>query len=227
MNEDTKTIAKRHLPVYRRSLYNEFILWTAMPHQEKVKLGLEWQKDFSAYHKIDESTLWRWKHRDDFEKRVDDILKKWSTDKTPDVVHAIYRSAIKGNPLSQQLWLGYFKGYNPRKADGTEENKVEVGVNDIRFIISGFPEPMKSKWNAILTEFTIEANALRDARETDGDLWNERPTQDVYEQTDNDAQNIPNTGRRNEVACRYRERVCDNLERKVSEGDYKSTSWWR
>ena len=53
----------------KRSIYNEFILWTAMPHPEKVRLGIETQGQFSEQYKINEDTLTNWKKRPDFESR--------------------------------------------------------------------------------------------------------------------------------------------------------------
>lgn len=224
------TITKDDKRIYapnKNSLYTEFILWTAMPYQEKIKLGMEWQQDFAAYYKVAESTLWRWKKREDFEKRVDAILKMWATDKTPDVIHSIYRSAVKGNPFSQQLWLGYFKGYNPKK--GSEEKssgKVEIGENDIRFIINGLPEPMRTKYNEYITEIIIGANEVKNARTIDDIGWDEqRPENYLSDETDSDAQDIPDQ-RANVVAFGYTERVCKNMERKVSENYHQSSKRW-
>lgn len=215
---------------YKRSIYTEFILWTAMPFSEKKNLGLEKQGQFADYYKVHPDTLTNWKKRDDFEQRVDAILKMWSTDKTPDVIHSIYRTAVKGNPLSQQLWLGYFKGYNPKKIADEKEEKVEVGVDDIRFIINGFPEPMRTKWNGIITEFIIQANALKNAREADPNVWDERPADGVSEQADTDARNV-SSERAHEVAARYKGGIRSDLTANAygpacaSESDHQGTAW--
>lgn len=209
MDSNTIEIANNSHP-NKRSLYTEFILWTAMPHAEKVRLAIESQKDFAEQNNVHESTLWRWKHRSDFEKRVDAILKMWSTDKTPAVIHSIYKSAIKGNPLSQQLWLGYFKGYNPRKIEEPKE-KVEISENDFRYIVSILPEPYKTKFNGYITEIITTANSLRNARSGEDDGWNSpRPEDTILIEPDTDAQDIPSAGT-NVVAQSYTRSASCNM----------------
>lgn len=212
-------------PPYRRDIYREFILWTAMPNSEKIKLGIERQEDFCEYYKIGHNTPTRWKERADFESRVDAILKMWSTDKTPDVVHSIYRSAVKGNPMSQMLWLQYFKKFNPR-AEPEEEKKVVLSPADIRYAIEQLPEQLRQKHYGYLRELTEDISAIRNAKLIEDDHWNARPEETVPVETDSDAQNISSNGT-NAVAPRYPTSVCADLVRKASESDYKSASGWR
>ena len=185
-------VIKREKPStpYKADIYREFILWTAMPHAEKVRLGIETQGQFVAHYKIGINTPAKWKERPDFEQRVDAILKMWATDKTPDVIHAIYRAAVKGNPMSQMLWLQYFKKFNPR-ADADEKQKVEIGVNDIRHLIEQLPEPLKSKHYGNLRDLLIDASAIANARDVEDSNWTERPAETVRIEADNDAHNVP------------------------------------
>lgn len=208
MSNELQKVPKKTSPI-KISQYNEFILWTAMPYVEKKNLGLETQNQFAEYYNVHFTTLSVWKKRVDFEKRVDAILKMWATDKTPDVVHAIYRTAVKGNPLSQQLWLGYFKGYNPRKIEEPKE-KVEISENDFRYIVSILPEPYKTKFNGYITEIITTANSLRNARSGEDDGWNSpRPEDTILIEPDTDAQDIPSAGT-NVVAESYtRSASCD------------------
>lgn len=227
MATQSQQIARIKQPMLR-DLYTEFILWTAMPHAEKIRLGLEWQQDFAAHHHVDESTLWRWKKRGDFEQRVDAILKMWSTDKTPDIVHAIYRTAVKGNPMSQMIWLQYFKHFNTKESEkANESKKAEYGVNDIRFLISTLPEPYKTKHYGYLRELIEDAQQLRHAGSLE-DVTETvvEPANGVPGQTDNDAQDVPVKGA-NAMAGGYQISVCEDLERQASPRYYQGAQrWW-
>lgn len=172
-------------------MYTEFILWTAMPHPEKVKLGIETQQQFSEHYGLGINTPTRWKQRKDFEERVDKILKMWAIDKTPDVVHSIYRSAIKGNPMSQLLWLQYFKRFNP-KTEVVNTHKVEISVNDIRFIIEGMPESYRPKFYGYIREIIDTGVTLRNSGELADGFPDEPELEDgVRGSADNDAQDLP------------------------------------
>lgn len=217
----------------RPSLYTEFILWSAMPETEQKHLGLENQKQFAIYHKISEQTLSAWKQRPDFEDRVDAILKVWAVGKTPTVVRGIYVAAVKGNPMSQLLWLQYFKKFNP-KNDTNEATKVGgAGVGDLKHLIDQLPEQMKQKHYEHLRELLGDIEAFRNARSTEEDHWDERPAQTIPDETDNDAQSLPIEERANEVAksnkVSLRTDMGDdsNGTTCASENNNKSASrWW-
>ena len=209
MAQELQKTAEKTLP-NKGSVYLEFVLWTAMPYKEKERLGIENQNDFAAEYKVNITTLSRWKSRADFEKRVDAILKMWSTDKTPDVVHAIYRTAIKGNPLSQMLWLQYFKKFNPKKIE-EEEKKVELSAGDIRHAIEQLPEQLKEKHYGYLRELAEDINAVRNARDIEDNDWYERPPEAIPDEADHDAQTLSNEDRPNEVAGRHKESVCTDM----------------
>lgn len=210
----------------KRDIYREFILWTAMPYKEKERLGLETQEAFIAYYKIGANTPTRWKHRPDFEGRVDAILKMWSTDKTPDVVHSIYRSAVKGNPMSQMLWLQYFKKFNPKKED-TDEKKVVLGINDIRYAIEQLPENLKKKHYGYLRELTEDIAACRNARDIEDDVWYARPETTISDEADNDAQDIPNKESSNAVAKSHKASIRADMVGPISESNHQSAErWW-
>lgn len=211
----------------RPDIYTEFILWTAMPPQEKYKLGIEHDYQFADHHHIDRVTLWRWKQRKDYEPRVDAILKVWSVGKTPDVIHGMYRAAVKGNPMSQMLWLQYFKKFNPKAADEAEQKKVEIGVNDIRFLIETLPEPLRTKHLDNLRQLIDDAQHLRHAGQLEDQLVLASGAEDSLQgEADHDAQNVPGK-RANEMASRDKARVCADMGRKVSTYNYQSAErWW-
>lgn len=222
--QTTQNKAENKAPV-KADIYREFILWTAMPYAEKEKLGLENQGDFCEYYKIDKNTPTRWKQRPDFEDRVDKILKMWATDKTPDVVHSIYRSAVKGNPMSQMLWLQYFKKFNP-KAPPEEEKKAMLAPGDIRYMIEQLPEPIKTKHYGYLRELAEDIAYVRSTGGIDDDNWSERPKDAVLVETDHDAQDVPDSKRANEMATRYPECVCSDLVRKAPARHHQGAAWW-
>ena len=106
----------------RVDVYTEFILWFAMPPAERAKLGIKNQGQFADYYKVSPNTLSRWKDRMDFETRVDKIQMMWGKEKTADVIQGIYRAAVKGNPMSQLLWLQY-RAHN-KSANGSKRFKI-------------------------------------------------------------------------------------------------------
>ncbi len=188
-------------------------------------MGIEDQKQFATIYKVAEQTLSVWKDRTDFEPRVRALVKKWAFGKTPTVVQSIYRSAVRGNDKSQKLWMQVFEGFT-EKTENTEVKKVEVGVNDIRFLIDALPEPLKSKHYANLRELLDDANSVRNARLVEDNYWNERPAESVHITPDNDAPDVPGN-RTDAVALRHSECVCEDMEWQVSTYHHQSTAWRR
>jgi hypothetical protein len=146
----------------------------------------------------------------------------WSNDKTPDVVHSIYRSAVKGNPMSQLLWLQYFKGFAP-KSQLEQVQKVEVSEQDIRFIIEALPEPHRTKFYGYIDEIVTTANTFRNAHDVDEADWLERPAENVRGETDNDAQEFSDAGS-DAVAKGDQAGIRRNMVRPLSANNYQSTS---
>lgn len=205
----------------KATVYTEFILWSAMPYIEKRNLGIETQLQFADYYNVSKDSLSLWKNRSDFEPRRNAILRIWAMDKTPDVVYGIYKAAIKGNPLSQQLWLGYFLGYNPRKEE--LQKQVELGAGDIRHLIDQLPEQLKEKHYGYLRELTEDVSAVRNARDAEDFSWSQRPAETVPVETDNDAQHVPSGGK-NAMAQSHTECVCEDLEREILAHNNQSTT---
>lgn len=162
----------------RPDIYREFILWTALPYKEKIALGIETQGQFAEYYKVHINTTTAWKQRPEFEARVDEILKIWSNERTPEVIHAIYRTAVKGNPMSQLLWLQYFKRFNPKKEEDTGKKGPVLSVGDIRYMIEILPDELKQKHYGYLRELTEDVSAFRNAGGVSDEVWYEKPTQD-------------------------------------------------
>lgn len=210
--------------VPRTAVYTEFILWSAMPDAEQQRLGITSQKQFADQHNIAENTLSRWKHRPDFETRVDAILKVWAVGKTPNVVQGIYKAAVKGNPMSQLLWLQYFKGFTSNKDQGSQTVKVEVGPNDVRFIIEGLPEPLRSKHYANLAELIADANAVQSARTADDTSWDEPAPENVQDEADQDASHVSES-QGNALAAGYKASVRANMVGEAFPHHHQSAAW--
>lgn len=218
----------------KANVYHEFIAWYSLPHKERVNFGIETQEQFAQIYKVNPATLSEWKKRPDFDRRTDELLMELGKSKTMDVVQGMYLSAVKGNPMSQMLWLQYFKKFNPKAAETQEANKVEVTVNDIRFLIEALPEPLKNKHYANLRELLDDSAAINTAIDEgeipDGirllaDSNRIHGFEDtVPGETDHDAQVVPGEGT-NAMARRHSERVCDHMERKASSSNYQSAAW--
>ncbi len=202
--------ANKPLP-QKSNLYLEFVLWSAMPTPERIKLGIETQKAFAEFNHVEESTLSRWKARADYQDRVRKILKMWAFDKTPDVVMGIYRAALKGNSDSQRIWLQYFEGWSEKQ---TVEHviKVQMAPGDLRFLIEGMPEQFKNKFYGYIREIIDTAVSLRNAGQLlDGYAEDPAIEADVLEPANNDAQDLP--GRRTDAVARGDQgSVCSDLE---------------
>lgn len=209
----------------RPDVYDEFILWMGMPPLEKVKLGLETQKDFCELYGIEKTTPSRWKKRHDFRPRVDDLRHEWAYEKTQDVLQGMYQSACKGNPMSQLLWLQYFAKFNPKQEAEKAANKIEIGVNDIRHLIEQLPEPLKSKHYANLRDLLDDSSAFANAIEVEGGTWTERTPQPLPGETDHDAQDVPDAGT-NALASCHQIGVRADMVREVSACHHQGASWW-
>ncbi len=47
--------------VYKSGIFQEFVRWSALPHFERVKLGITDQGDFAKAYGINKDTITRWK----------------------------------------------------------------------------------------------------------------------------------------------------------------------
>lgn len=207
--------------------YQEFILWFAMPTVERMKLGIDTQKAFAEYYMVNETTLGRWKDRPDFLPRVDAIQMKWGQEKTSDVIQAVYKSAIKGNPMSQLLWLQYFKGFSAKKKEEeAQEVKKEFGVGDIRFLIEQLPDDLKQKHYGYLRELLDDASAHRNTDGAQDSGWTTRPTLAISDETDNNAQ-VVSDGAANALAESNSAGLRCYMVREASAYNHQSSArWW-
>ncbi len=157
----------------RIDIYEEYILWSAMPPTERMKLGIETQEQFVEFYKIGINTPTAWKRRPDFEGRVTAMRREWAFGKTSAVIEGIYRAALKGNPHSQKLWLQYFHNFTEKQEISVKPHRA-VSINDVMFLIEALPEELRNKHYEWVREFLLHASLAYQKAKEDGDLsmWN-------------------------------------------------------
>lgn len=202
--------------------YDEFILWFALPAHEKIKMGIETHEAFADYHGLNRRTITRWKARSDFYPKLKALRDGWARDRTSDVIAAMYKTAMKGNPLAQVTWMKVFEGFT-EKTETTMTQKVEIGVGDIRFLIEQLPEPLKSKHYANLRELLDDATAFESARNAEDSNWTTLPEDGVSREADPDAQDIPDADA-HEVAAQDKTGIRVPVGREVHTRDHQSSS---
>jgi len=148
-------------PVYKNDIYLEFVQWYALPYAYKIQTtGIKDQQQFAEQYQISKDTLSLWKKRPGFEKQVDSIRREWGLDRTPNVIEAVYRSAIKGSARSQKMWLQMM---DPDAFTKNKKTEPIISMDDIRFLISGLPELQQEKYNDFLRDLLADcAQALED-----------------------------------------------------------------
>lgn len=199
-----------------------------MPREYKKKMGAETVEQFADLQGLNKSTLYRWQVRIDFLPKVKDIREKWARERTGDVVDAIFKTAVKGNPLSQKLWMQVFEGFTEKQdLTVTQKQKVELGVNDIRFIIEQLPDQFKEKFYGYIREIIDTAQSLRSAGQLEDRIVTEQESSElVLGEADHDAQDLPGKAA-DVVAFGHKECLCADLERPAQPNNYKGASrWW-
>lgn len=223
--EVLKTEEKDKKNLNYKQIYEEYVLWFAMPLKAKESMGIENDIQFAQLYGMADRTLRKWKDRPDFELEVRKLRRKWAFEKTGHVIEGIYRSAVKGNDKSQKLWMQVFEGFT-EKTENTQIVKVELNPGDIRFIIDGFPENLKEKYYGYLREIMDAAVALRDG----GQLQDGTPTGTyieavVSESSDNNAQDV-SSKRANAVAIRHTKCVCEDVGNVTDRSTLTSKSYY-
>lgn len=220
-------LTKSESALKKQDVYEEFVLWFALPRLEKIKLGIETQGDFCEHNKIGINTPTHWKTLPDFQARVRDLRQKWGGERTSDVLQGIYLAAMKGNPMSQLLWLQFFEGFAPKSGIEHTE-KVELSVHDIRFIIDQLPEPIRSqnyeRLTAIIADATAFEHARRNAREGEISAGRDESAGSVHNQTDHVAPDVPDEKPTHAVAEGNPRRIRNDVVAEVHTRDHKGTA---
>jgi len=98
---------------YKKGDYKEFVKFYALPSIfREEQFGFKTEQDFAKHFKIGQDTLVDWKKKEEFVKDVDEQLKKWGADKTPEVIAALLKTIeADGKAAEVKLWLQFIKGW--------------------------------------------------------------------------------------------------------------------
>lgn len=212
-------------------IFEEYVLWFAMPSKAKEMMGIETDLQFSAEFGVSNTSLSLWKDRPEFEAKVRQLRRKWAFEKTGQVIEGMYRAAVRGNDRSQKLWMQVFEGFT-EKTETVETKKVELTINDIRFLLDGFPVELRQKFYGYITEIIDTGIALRNARRLEDGTYTDNAIEREHAiptETDNDARNISDI-RVNEIPESDTPSVCIDVGENgyrptcASENNYQSTS---
>lgn len=216
---------------YKLIEYEEFVLWSALPPDARVRMGIEHQYQFAEHYNVAGKTLTAWKDRPDYEKRVRALRKKWAFDKTGDVIFGIYKAAVKGNDKSQKLWMQVFEDFT-EKQDVQHTLKVEVSISDIRYLIEALPVTERQIHYDNLRDLLIAADKAKRAGEFEDGSRDYGLETEVQEQADIDAPDVPDNRGANAIPRRHSTSVCADMGNETrwatptSPYNNKSTAWW-
>lgn len=109
-------------PIRKVDIYEEYINWMALPHELREPPTQElFAKKFGIH--IDTTT--DWKKREGFWTDVKKKRNDWAKSKTPDVINALYKKAVKeGNAAEAKLWLQYVDEWTEKQALDVESNST-------------------------------------------------------------------------------------------------------
>lgn len=114
--------------IVKKDVFNEFVEWAALPSPLREP---EYQKDFAEKWGVQSITLSRWKKRQDFWEAVAATRLMWAKDKTPDVIHALYKNAAKtGSAAEVKLWLQAIEDWS-EKAPAQAPSITVIGIQGI------------------------------------------------------------------------------------------------
>ncbi len=112
--------------------YEEFIAWLALPKSLKIP---KTQAELANKLGVGPDTLSDWKLRDGFWDKVNDKMRSWAKEKTPDVIGILYDKIIKTGGASEiRIWLEWQKEINP--SDGYSKDVDQLRQTIKRMIDS-------------------------------------------------------------------------------------------
>ncbi len=92
--------------------YMRFIEWVATPEPLREP---KTQIELAKVLKVNDSTLSDWKKIDTFWLDVEERIKSWMQDKTPNVMGKLYAQIMKeGKAQEVKLWLQYGVGFSEK-----------------------------------------------------------------------------------------------------------------
>ena len=129
---------------YKQADYNEFVRFYVLPsvfRQEEYEIRTE--GEFAKKFNLNKDTLTSWKQRDVFQKDVDKQIRKWGSDKTPDVIAALYRTILQdGKAAEVKLWLQFIKNW---KEGMVLDTNIYEKTNPLMDILDNLDESTRNK----------------------------------------------------------------------------------
>lgn len=170
-----KSIQKHseNIGINKIAIYNEFLLWSALPKEVRFRSGIEDQNQFAEHHGVSKDTLSLWKKRPEFMTEIRTVRDKWALERTSDIIDVIYQSAAKGNAAAQKLWLKYFEPLKPKEEKIPD--KPLMHPDDLRVMIESLPEALQDKYTMVIRELMDDCFAMRDGRMDDLSHIKNRP----------------------------------------------------
>lgn len=166
-DNNTKAIEGEALgDIDNKAKFEDYVRWYSLPINEKISVfGCKNEVQFREKYNIGQTSLWRWKNKDDFKDAVRQIRFEWGRKHTPNVFSGWLKSCLKGNPQSIELWLAYFEGWDRKTA---LENKAQEFTNDdLMKLIEVLPEEKQQKFYDTVNTIIIAARDERDKQDAE------------------------------------------------------------
>ena len=139
----------KNRPPYKKADYKEFIKFYSMPSVfRQEKYGFRTKDGFAKHFELSPDTLTDWQKRPEFNRDVDEQLKKWGADKTPDVIASLYRTILAdGKAAEVKLWLQFMKNW--KEGMILEQPSIEKNNKLDKLLENAKPE-VKQQLNELL-----------------------------------------------------------------------------
>ena len=113
-----------------KTLLKQYARFLALPYNLRGKeFGVNTKEGFAKKVGVSVKTLWKWEKKSEFKEMVNECLKEWSKEKTPNVIMRLYKSILeKGNASEIKLWLQFIEGWSEKI-----EQELSGGVSIIEY----------------------------------------------------------------------------------------------
>lgn len=140
-----KQVKTRKKGPYKKVEYEEFVRFTALTRiLRQQDFGFITDEAFIKHFKLSSATVFDWKSRDSFWAEVARTTKRWSRDRTPDVIFSLYRTAVKeGKAPEVKLWMEIFENFSTKNE--TSLNLHRDTLKDIQDSTRALLEQEKNK----------------------------------------------------------------------------------
>ena len=93
--------------IHKQAERQLFITFLSLPYElRKKQFGFSQKQQFAERYNLDKTTLSKWQRSEDFWKAVRKNWRHWGREKTPNIINALYQSAITDKKAAEiRLWL--------------------------------------------------------------------------------------------------------------------------